>query len=1162
MQSKDIEQFDSLTFQCFRSQNTQTRKEAEEKLESLSNSIEFISISLTILQETTSKYSQIYISNKITNLLTDYWENFQNLQINNVFEILVKILTEKNLEIEAEKSIIKTIARIIKLNWDLKSNSSLFAKKIHQICFQYSKPQISKLSIIQLHLIGFKIYIEMIFQFSNIISQKEPFILYKLRSISFRDHELISLLQRSLTYLSLYKPKIQNQDDPRFQNPLLFGNTVRSDVNPYIDFDFSKLPNSEQEQRAFKLRIVCIELAFACFSFDFSTPSYFDQNNINTKKNSENYIPFPDSWKYLFEKEEMIRLLFDYYFIYPIQLGSKILEMLYLFASSKSTLFSNSEKRDIFFEEIIFGVSGVLESKKGIENIDNFHQLSRLLVKIAVSYTSISTLEIFPKFFNLVSEFILATLQYCNQNINSYIDDYQNGTDNLIEFWIEICMSIFSVNPRLVDDSIQPDFNKDGFMQTIQTIFESYLNLIVIAVYHQFESGNLSGDESWILDSMLIVKIQLASKLAGSNPSGCFNSLISLYNSTCEKFNNFISNPNDKNNFSSNSQDIQMENSLTFSDPSFQIALLDLVITYSLLDSVFVIMNKERKAIIAKLSSSIINFHISLDQLTNSQQSLSNSFAWIELSFLHFLQKVNFDYIHFSDSMITMQETEIENEKDQKYQIIIEKIIKNLVFWNQSRRIISESLSLLKKIFSSNSFTYLPSKPQILETLVSSLANNSFTFLYSYQNSRFRKSFIRIISSSLFINNEINNLQDSIKNLISHFETQFNHLNQIINSLNPNNIDSNIDLDLPFIGFANDLRGLLSSLNSKKFFSMFFEWFYPKYSNILNNATNLLFQNPNSFNTLLQFWDELSNNRFGRITFDRFSFTNITIFKQVGKIISSYFQHLQKQEPYKIGVPVCELQPEDIDKIRTQFKTISICHSILSHCLSFGFVQFGAFIYYQDELPKNLIIFGILMMNYIDPQFWKIFPKFTYKFYEFVETITSIHLETIVELDTNNFVEFIEKIKNGLESEDKVISPKCCSSLDSILSYIILNSENQKNLSKINTLELFNQHFNSKPEIIHQFFQIIIEKLIYGDYYFHWFLSRPLFCLILANEQFFNDFKKNYISNLNENEQEKITVIFNDLFKGVEKNLEPKNRDQFSKNVLSFIESIKKLGKI
>jgi exportin-7 len=138
-----------------------------------------------------------------------------------------------------------------------------------------------------------------------------------------------------------------------------------------------------------------------------------------------------------------------------------------------------------------------------------------------------------------------------------------------------------------------------------------------------------------------------------------------------------------------------------------------------------------------------------------------------------------------------------------------------------------------------------------------------------------------------------------------------------------------------------DLHGFISSIQSRRHFLFFFDWFYNHHSSLLLHAVEAWSPDP-IVNTLLTFYLEYASNKNQRLGFDISSPNGILIFKDASQIICSYNQQLSKQP-----------EPSADQAYDYKYKGISLCFNILSKCLGGKYINFGILWLYQDKAANE-----------------------------------------------------------------------------------------------------------------------------------------------------------------------------------------------------------------
>ena len=95
-------------------------------------------------------------------------------------------------------------------------------------------------------------------------------------------------------------------------------------------------------------------------------------------------------------------------------------------------------------------------------------------------------------------------------------------------------------------------------------------------------------------------------------------------------------------------------------------------------------------------------------------------------------------------------------------------------------------------------------------------------------------------------------------------------------------------LKLQTVGLCCDLRGLVLSLTNKSCFSMFFDWFYPKYLPLLTQALVCWADCPILSTSVLKCIAEIVQNKSQRLMFDVSSPNGILLFRESSKLLCQY----------------------------------------------------------------------------------------------------------------------------------------------------------------------------------------------------------------------------------------------------------------------------------
>lgn len=95
--------------------------------------------------------------------------------------------------------------------------------------------------------------------------------------------------------------------------------------------------------------------------------------------------------------------------------------------------------------------------------------------------------------------------------------------------------------------------------------------------------------------------------------------------------------------------------------------------------------------------------------------------------------------------------------------------------------------------------------------------------------------------------------------------------------MDENKLKSFPNSKIELIRLFHILKGIVSGLNSNRNFSLFFEWFYPDYFQIINKALSAFIEEDDLVLIIFKFLAELVNNRSSRLRFDTWNINGIIV---------------------------------------------------------------------------------------------------------------------------------------------------------------------------------------------------------------------------------------------------------------------------------------------
>lgn len=151
------------------------------------------------------------------------------------------------------------------------------------------------------------------------------------------------------------------------------------------------------------------------------------------------------------------------------------------------------------------------------------------------------------------------------------------------------------------------------------------------------------------------------------------------------------------------------------------------------------------------------------------------------------------------------------------------------------------------------------------------------------------------------------------------------------------------------IGLLYDLRGVCTGCANRRQYGIFFDWYYPKYSQVLLRALEANRDNAAITSPLLRFYAELVHNKNQRCLFDTASANGILLFREISGVLAMY------------GSFIADTTIADHRKYELKYKGIKLCLVILKRALSGQYVNFGVFKLYGDKALDSAIAVALKM---------------------------------------------------------------------------------------------------------------------------------------------------------------------------------------------------------
>ncbi|XP_047273486.1 ran-binding protein 17 isoform X3 [Homo sapiens] len=773
------------------------------------------------------------------------------------------------------------------------------------------------------------------------------------------------------------------------------------------------------------------------------------------------------------------------------------------------TIFLEPETLDLFFN--LYHSLPPLLSQLGLSDPGNYHEFCRFLARLKTNYQlgELVMVKEYPEVIRLIANFTITSLQHW--------EFAPNSVHYLLTLWQRMVASVpfvKSTEPHLLD-TYAPEITK--------AFITSRLDSVAIVVRDHLDDP---------LDDTATVFQQLEQLCTVSRceyEKTCAL-LVQLFDQNAQNYQKLL-HP-----YSGVTVDITIQEGRL----AWLVYLVGTVVggrlTYTSTD--------EHDAMDGELSCRVFQLISLMD--TGLPRCCNEK---IELAILWFLDQFRKTYVGDQlqrTSKVYARMSEVLGITDDNHvlETFMTKIVTNLKYWGRYEPVISRTLQFLNDLSVGYILLKKLVKIDAVKFMLKNHTSEHFPFLgisdnHSLSDFRCRTTFYTALTRLLMV--DLGEDEDEFENFMLPLTVAFETVLQIFN----NNFKQE-DVKRMLIGLARDLRGIAFALNTKTSYTMLFDWMYPTYLPLLQNAVERWYGEPTCTTPILKLMAELMQNRSQRLNFDVSSPNGILLFREASKMVCTY------------GNQILSLGSLSKDQIYPmKLKGISICYSALKSALCGNYVSFGVFKLYGDNHFDNVLQAFVKMLLSVSHSDLLQYRKLSQSYYPLLECLTQDHMSFIINLEPPVLMYVLTSISEGLTTLDTVVSSSCCTSLDYIVTYLFkhIAKEGKKPLRCREATQAGQRllHFmQQNPDVLQQMMSVLMNTIVFEDCRNQWSVSRPLLGLILLNEKYFSELRASLINSQPLPKQEVLAQCFRNLMEGVEQNLSVKNRDRFTQNLSVF----------
>ena len=424
MDSAALAQVEALCHALYAGTSAQARAEAQQQILTLQSSAEYIPQCQLILEHSQQPFAQLMASTSLEILITSFWNNFsaeQKLEIRN-YSLNYLATHAHTLQDFVVGSLAKLVCRITKLGW--------FDSAEHREIIDETNKFLE--ATVEHKVIGLKLLNALVDEM-NTPTAGRTLTLHRKTAVSFRDQALYQIFEKSITILRQLQSHVAGVLTP------------------------------DQDSRMSNLALT---LATACLSFDFI--------GTNPEESAEDVgtVQVPSSWRAAIQDTATMQLLFDVYSSTEPPRSSMALQALVQLSSVRRSLFASEKERTVFLQALMTGIQVVMQSKKGLEHVENYHEFCRLLGRLKASYQLSELVRTtgFMEWLELAGDFTIKSLQNWQYSMNS------------IHYLLALWGRMVAALPYLRADATDSQRQAQTLRQCVLSVVESYIKTMLDSV--------------------------------------------------------------------------------------------------------------------------------------------------------------------------------------------------------------------------------------------------------------------------------------------------------------------------------------------------------------------------------------------------------------------------------------------------------------------------------------------------------------------------------------------------------------------------------------------------------------------------------------------------------------------------------------------------------
>ncbi|KAJ1731660.1 hypothetical protein LPJ61_002425 [Coemansia biformis] len=807
-------------------------------------------------------------------------------------------------------------------------------------------------------------------------------------------------------------------------------------------------------------------------------------------------IQIPSPWKDMIQTDGFLDAYFDGYKHSEPPISGQFMETLVQVASIRRSFYMEAV-RIKFVKRMSEGIAEILEGAIGLEDVDNYHHLCRLLARFRCIHTLVEIEEapVYRRLMEATAAFTMTGLTLWEWSPNSMAP--------LLTFWAKVAASHDS------RDNTNVAIAGDVIAQTLPRVAREYLRAMVLAT-SRAASGESVADSPLEDTGALLENMGFVAAIARSSYGTCSTVVLETLSEMAGKYQETLRT-------GQGGQDavVVLEGQLAWP-------------VYAAAQCIAARQPYRSQSEDDERDAELFATGLELDRLVQQRIQSSIGVPPCEALEMAFIQL----YISFRASYVGEQGCRAPSVYTKLSALVglpdglnvLELTLQRVLFtfrsWPPKSPAIRQSLQLLHDMTAGYVGMRHLAQLDTVKLLLRNHGSEHFPFLHSIDEYKLRAQYYGSLGRVLFTTDAVQP---------AHFAEFMQPWALAVDELLGMS-DTQLAQDTVRPGLVHtlrDLRGFLAAVSSKANYVRVFEWLYPARFRLVQRAVQMS-SDVRVQIAGLKFMAELVYNRTQRMNFDVSSANGILIFREASQAIWEYGSAVLRAGT----APVHDVYKE-------RYKGVAVCFDILVRLIAGKYVAIGVMPLYGDVALERAYQTVLELLCHFPVADIIAYPKLGKAAMAMLDVLLAKSNISLVPLGEPAYEQIMRLCVEAFDHAETPVSSNACSVIDGVLTAAIEGAEAGRADELVALVR-------GRSDVTQYLLRTILNIVLFEDRPNDWSFSRPLFCLMVLDREFALQHTGQVVQYQPAERRDDLVAALKELLSATDYVLTTKNRDAFT----------------